>query len=164
MKRRDAATFMKVRILAIGSRMPAWVEEGCKEYRKRIPPPYTPELKELNAARRSSGKSVPQTIADEDERMLTAIRPAERVIALDQGGTAWSTEQLASAWSDWQQHGDDVCLLIGGPDGLGAKSLQRANQRWSLSALTLPHPLVRVLLFEQLYRAWTIQQGHPYHK
>ena len=88
----------------------------------------------------------------------------DRVIALDVRGSAWSTEQLAEELSDWQMAGTNVSLLIGGPDGLSRDCLQRARQRWSLSALTLPHPLVRVVLAEQLYRAWTITAGHPYHR
>ncbi len=155
---------MKLRIIAVGTRMPAWVEAGCAEYSKRLPTTHTPELQELAVAKRSTGKSLAQVIADEDQRMLAAIRPREHVVALDQGGKSWTTEQLAAHWGDWQQQGDDVCLLIGGPDGLGPDCLKKASQRWSLSALTLPHPLVRVLLFEQFYRAWSIQQGHPYHK
>lgn len=155
---------MKLRIIAVGTRMPAWVEAGCAEYSKRLPTTHTPELQELAVAKRSTGKSLAQVIADEDQRMLAAIRPREHVVALDQGGKSWTTEQLAARWGDWQQQGDDVCLLIGGPDGLGPDCLKKASQRWSLSSLTLPHPLVRVLLFEQFYRAWSIQQGHPYHK
>lgn len=155
---------MKLRIVAVGTRMPAWVEAACVEYSKRLPSAHTPELQELAVAKRSAGKSIAQVIADEDQRMLAAIRPREVVVALDQGGKSWTTEQLAANWGSWQQQGDDVCLLVGGPDGLGPDCLKRASQRWSLSELTLPHPLVRVLLFEQFYRAWTIQQGHPYHK
>lgn len=155
---------MKLRIIAVGTRMPGWVETGCTEFSKRLPPTHTPELHELTVAKRSAGKSLAQVIADEDQRMLAAIRPREHVVALDQGGKNWTTEQLAANWGNWQQQGDDVCLLIGGPDGLGPDCLRKANQRWSLSGLTLPHPLVRVLLYEQFYRAWSIQQGHPYHK
>ncbi len=155
---------MKIKVLAFGQRMPAWVQDGINEYAKRIPATHKPEIVELAVAKRTSGKSVEQLIHDEDQRMLSAIKPADFVIALDLGGKPWSTEQLAKHWSQWQLNGADVTLLVGGPDGLGAASLKRANQHWSLSALTLPHPLVRVVLMEQFYRAWSIQTGHPYHK
>jgi 23S rRNA (pseudouridine1915-N3)-methyltransferase len=96
--------------------------------------------------------------------MLGAVGERERVIALDVAGRGCSTEQLAGQLRDWLQDGRDLSLLIGGPDGLAAECLARADQRWSLSPLTLPHPLVRVLLAEQLYRAWTLVSGHPYHR
>lgn len=96
--------------------------------------------------------------------MLAAIRPADRVVALDLSGKAWSTPELAGQLENWSMDACDVSLLIGGPDGLDPRCLARADQRWSLSNLTLPHPLVRVLLAEQIYRAWTITQNHPYHK
>lgn len=155
---------MKLRVLAFGSRMPEWVLTGCAEYSKRLPAAHTPEIIELPIAKRNSGKSLSQLIAEEDQRMLGALRQEDFVIALDQAGKSWSTEQLADNLANWQQNGQDLALLIGGPDGLGPECLARANLKWSLSKLTLPHPLVRIVLFEQLYRAWSIQQGHPYHK
>jgi len=144
--------------------MPNWVSIASAEYLKRLPPSYTPELLEIAPAKRSAAKSTKQLLADEDKRMLAHIKATDNVVALDKQGKNWSTEQLATKLDGWQQDGADVCLLIGGPDGLGEGCLQRAQQRWSLSNLTFPHPLVRVVLAEQLYRAWTIQQGHPYHK
>ena len=96
--------------------------------------------------------------------MLAATAPSQRVIAMDVQGRCWSTDQLAEALASWLQDGRDVSLLVGGPDGLSSACLERAEQRWSLSALTLPHPLVRVLLAEQLYRAWTVISNHPYHR
>lgn len=144
--------------------MPEWVEEGSAEYFKRLPKAYTPEIVALAPAKRTGGKPIAQLIDDEDQRMLGHIKAKERVIALDKEGRNWSTEQLAGNLSKWQQTGTDVCLLVGGPDGLGPMCLKRAEQKWSLSQLTFPHPLIRVLLAEQLYRAWSIQQGHPYHK
>ena len=103
-------------------------------------------------------------MAKEGEAMLKAIAPSDKVIALDVLGKSWSTEKLASQLSDWQFEGCDFCFLIGGPDGLAPECLARADAKWSLSALTMPHPLVRIMLAEQLYRAWTITVGHPYHK
>lgn len=144
--------------------MPGWVDTGSNEYLKRLPKAYKPELKELPIAKRSSGKSVEQLIAEEGERMLRELRPDDHVVALDQGGRSWSTEQLSAQLSSWQQQGQDLVFLIGGPDGLAKPCLERANQSWALSALTLPHPLVRIVLFEQIYRAWSLLQGHPYHK
>ena len=96
--------------------------------------------------------------------MLAAIGERDRVVALDVKGKPWSTEQLAGNLRDWQLGGDNISLLVGGPDGLADECLQRADQRWSLSALTLPHPLVRIVLAEQLYRAWTVNSNHPYHR
>ena len=155
---------MKIKILAFGQRMPAWVQEGVGEYAKRLPGTHKPEIIELAVAKRNSGKTIDKLLQEEDRRMLSAIKTAELVVALDLQGKPWSTEQLAERWSQWQLDGADVTLLVGGPDGLGPKSLERANLHWSLSALTLPHPLVRVVLMEQFYRAWSVQTGHPYHK
>lgn len=154
---------MKIRLLAFGTRMPRWVEQACGEYRQRLPAAYRPQLVELATAKRGH-QSPERALADEDQRMLSAIRNGDHVIALDQGGKSWTTEQFTERFKAWQLAGRDVCLLVGGPEGLGSGSLARAEQRWSLSALTLPHALVRVLLFEQFYRAWSLQQGHPYHK
>lgn len=158
---------MKVRILAVGGKMPAWVQEGYREYAKRLPRELSLEVVEIplgNRGQKNSAALVEKARQKEGEAMLAALGPRDHVVALEVKGKPWSTEQLSRELADWQMSGDNVSILIGGPDGLSAECLARANQKWSLSALTLPHPLVRVLLSEQLYRAWTLLAGHPYHK
>lgn len=155
---------MRLRILAVGTRMPGWVTQGCQEYSKRLPPELRLEVVELPLGHRARNQPPDRAIAREGEAMLKAISPGEGVVALDVKGKGWSTEELARHLRTWQESGRNYNLLIGGPDGLAAECLSRAEQRWSLSPLTLPHPLVRIVLMEQLYRAWTINAGHPYHK
>lgn len=155
---------MNIRIIAIGNKMPAWVAEGYNEYSKRFPPSCTLELHEIPAEKRTKQADIARITQREGEKILAAIKPNHRVIALDVLGKGWSTEQLAANLKTWQQDGRDIDLLIGGPDGLSEACLKKAETRWSLSPLTLPHPLVRILLAEQLYRAVTILQGHPYHR
>lgn len=144
--------------------MPAWVNDGYREYARRLPRECSLSLKEIAPGQRSRSRAVERAISEEGTRMLAAVSPNQRVIALDVRGRSWSTEQLAGQLEIWMQDGRDVSLLVGGPDGLWEDCLARAEQRWSLSPLTLPHPLVRVLLAEQLYRAWTVTNGHPYHR
>lgn len=155
---------MKLRLLAVGTRMPAWVEAGYQEYARRLPPELSLELRELPLGQRGRGQPVARAVQDEGERLLKQIGRDDRVIALEVGGRSLSTEALAEHLGQWQRDARPVSLLVGGPDGLSADCLARAEWRWSLSALTLPHPLVRVLLAEQLYRAWSLNAGHPYHK
>jgi len=144
--------------------MPAWVNDGYQEYARRLPRECSLSLTEIPLGQRAKSSAVERAIAEEGARMLAAIPANQRVIALDVKGRSWSTEQLAGQLGLWMQDGRNVSLLVGGPDGLSADCLVRAEQRWSLSPLTLPHPLVRVLLAEQLYRAWTVTTGHPYHR
>lgn len=155
---------MRLRILAIGTKMPDWVESGCNEYLKRLPPELRIEVVELPLGKRGKGADIQRAILREGEAMLKAIGERDHVIALEVQGKPWSTEDLAVNLQHWQGFGDNVSLLVGGPDGLAPACLARADGHWSLSALTLPHPLVRVLLAEQLYRAWSINAGHPYHR
>ncbi len=155
---------MRIKLITVGTRMPGWVEQGYGEYTKRMPKEMSVELLELPLGHRGKGADLARAIQKEGDQMLAAIPAADKVIALDVLGKSWSTEQLAGQLSDWQMDGGNISLLVGGPDGLDPRCLQRAERKWSLSALTLPHPLVRVLLAEQLYRAWTILKGHPYHK
>lgn len=155
---------MRLRILAIGTKMPDWVEAGCNEYLKRLPPELRIEVVELPLGKRGKGADIQRAILREGEAMLKAIGERDQVIALEVQGKSWSTGDLAVNLQHWQGSGDNVSLLVGGPDGLAPACLARADSRWSLSALTLPHPLVRVLLAEQLYRAWSINAGHPYHR
>jgi 23S rRNA (pseudouridine1915-N3)-methyltransferase len=155
---------MQINLIAVGTRMPAWVSDGYHEYARRMPRECVLTLTEIPLGQRSKAQPVERAVNDEGKRMLAAVGDRQRVIALDVNGRGWSTEQLADALREWLQDGRDVSLLIGGPDGLAADCLARAEHRWSLSPLTLPHPLVRVLLAEQLYRAWTLTSGHPYHR
>lgn len=155
---------MKISILAVGKKMPAWVDTAWQEYAKRLPRELSPVLFEIALAQRSKNTSAEKAKQEEGQSLLTAINANSRVLALDVLGRSISTEQLAEKIQGWQMQGQDITILIGGPDGLAAECLQRADERWSLSAMTLPHPLVRIVLIEQLYRAWTIMAGHPYHK
>jgi 23S rRNA (pseudouridine1915-N3)-methyltransferase len=155
---------MRFKIIAVGTRMPSWVEEGYQDYAKRLPRDFSVEAVELPLGPRGKGSSVAKAIAKEGEAMLAAIPKGDRVIALDVQGKPWSTEQLADKLSGWSMEGSHYSILIGGPDGLAPECLARADAKWSLSALTLPHPLVRIVLIEQLYRAWSILNRHPYHK
>ncbi|PWW35948.1 23S rRNA (pseudouridine1915-N3)-methyltransferase [Chromohalobacter israelensis] len=144
--------------------MPDWVTRGVDEYLKRLPRDFSVEIVEIAPGKRGKNADVARAIQGEGNAMLAKLRDQERVIALAVDGQHWSTERLAANADHWRQDGRDVALLVGGPDGLDPRLLSRAEQRWSLSALTLPHPLVRILLAEQLYRAWTLLAGHPYHR
>ncbi|MCW4151085.1 23S rRNA (pseudouridine(1915)-N(3))-methyltransferase RlmH [Halomonas sp. 18H] len=155
---------MKVRMLAVGNRMPGWVNQGVEEYRKRLPRDFALHIEEIAPGARGKNADTGRAMAQESERIRARLKGNEHIVALEVGGKAWSTEQLAEQTADWRHAGCDVALLVGGPDGLDASLSARADQRWSLSPLTLPHPLVRVLLAEQLYRAWTLMVGHPYHR
>jgi 23S rRNA (pseudouridine1915-N3)-methyltransferase len=154
---------VKLRLIAVGAKSPDWVVAGFTEYARRMPRECAVELVEIAPARRKGWP--PERIrADEGERMLARIGSGDRVIALDVRGRACSTEDLANKLDRWRALGDDVCFLIGGADGLDEACLDRAGESISLSAMTFPHQLVRVLLAEQLYRAWTVLHGHPYHR
>ena len=155
---------MRISIITIGTKMPPWVIQGVDEYSKRMPRELRVEWKELPLAPRGKGSNAKQLKDKEGDQILKAIPAGDRVIALDVQGKSLSTRALAEQLSDWQMSGGNYSLLIGGPDGLSRACLERAERRWSLSALTLPHPLVRILLAEQLYRAWTITVNHPYHR
>lgn len=155
---------MRLKIIAVGTKMPRWVEEGYGDYAKRLPRDFAVEVVELPLGPRGKNASIQKAITKEGEQMLAAIPAGDRVIALDVKGKPWSTQQLAENLASWRMEGDNYSLLIGGPDGLSPECLSRAHAKWSLSALTLPHPLVRIVVIEQLYRAWTILNNHPYHK
>jgi 23S rRNA (pseudouridine1915-N3)-methyltransferase len=155
---------MRLSIIAVGTKMPAWVDQGVKEYDRRMPRELKVQWREIPLVRRGKDTSAESLRQREGEKILKAIPTGDRVIALDVRGESWSTERLAEKLQSWQMSGDNFSLLIGGPDGLSRECLALASQRWSLSDLTLPHPLVRILLAEQLYRAWTITANHPYHR
>ncbi|HKE44898.1 MAG TPA: 23S rRNA (pseudouridine(1915)-N(3))-methyltransferase RlmH [Steroidobacteraceae bacterium] len=155
---------MRIELLALGTRMPAWVDAGVEDYVRRFAPEIRCELREIPLARRSGDANVTRAIADEGERLLAAVRKDAFVIALEVGGAAFSTEQLAQWLGQRMRDGRDLTFLIGGPDGLAPACVQRSELRWSLSALTLPHGLVRIVVVEQLYRALSLLRGHPYHR
>jgi 23S rRNA (pseudouridine1915-N3)-methyltransferase len=154
---------VRITLLAVGTRMPAWVDSAVAEYSKRLPPELRFEIRALPIANRSGGNTA-QAMAREGKSIRDAMPRRDRLVALDVAGRALSTEQLAAHLSAWQMSGDNYSLVIGGPDGIEGSLLEKSNMRWSLSPLTLPHPLVRVVVVEQLYRAWTINAGHPYHR
>lgn len=155
---------MKIRLLAVGQKMPAWVEAGWAEYAGRMPPECRLELVEIPLAQRAKSQPVERAVQQEGGKLLAALDGGERLIALDVRGKAWSTDELATQLADWLRDGRDLALAVGGPDGLAPDVLARAERRWSLSPLTLPHPLVRVVIAEQLYRATSILKNHPYHR
>lgn len=155
---------MRVRLLAVGTKMPDWVTRGVEEYRKRLPRDFALELEEIAPGARGKNADTRRAVTQEAERIRARLRGDEHLVALEVGGKPWSTEQLARQAEGWRLEGRDVALLVGGPDGLDPALSAAADQRWSLSPLTLPHPLVRILLAEQLYRAWTLMVGHPYHR
>lgn len=155
---------MRIKIIAVGTKMPDWVEAGYAEYAKRMPRDVTVEMVELPLAQRGKNTDIARAMEKEGEAILAAIGKGEQVIALEVKGKPWSTEQLAEQLAGWKMSGSNYCLLIGGPDGLASEVSNLASIKWSLSPLTLPHPLVRILVIEQLYRACTILQNHPYHK
>lgn len=154
---------MHIRILAVGGRQPGWVANGFDAFAARLPRHWQFRLEEIRAVSRS-GRSADAAVVAEGEAVIRAVGDAERVIALDERGEQPSSAGLAAWLDDWQADGRDVCLVIGGPDGLSETCMARAERRWSLSRLTLPHGLVRVVVAEQLYRAWSLQSGHPYHR
>jgi 23S rRNA (pseudouridine1915-N3)-methyltransferase len=154
---------MRIRLLAIGTRMPGWVDAGIADYVRRLGPEFHLEIEALAPGKRGSGDES-RAVADEGRRMLIAIHPDEYVVALEVQGKSFSTEELAKWLAQRLQEGRDVALLIGGPDGLAPECRKRGNLHWSLSPLTLPHALVRIVLVEQLYRAMSILTGHPYHR
>lgn len=155
---------MRIHLIAVGTRMPAWVEQGYREFSKRLPHECALQLHEIPLGKRSKSQAAERARDAEGQAMLAAIPADCHVVALDVKGRTWSTEDLAAKLQDWMASGRDLALLIGGPDGLSPACLERAGQRWSLSSLTFPHALVRVLVAEQLYRAWTVTTGHPYHR
>lgn len=148
--------------------MPDWVNTAFADYCRRLPAECSLQLHEVEPGRRSKSQSIERAMAEESERLLKVIDKVipkgALVIALDERGKSLQSKVLATQMTSWLQEGRDVVLMVGGADGLSQECLQRASWRWSLSALTLPHAMVRVLLAEQLYRAWSILNNHPYHR
>lgn len=155
---------MKINLVTVGSRMPSWVDDGVAEYTKRLPPEFSLSVTDVPLGKRGKGLDVEQAIRKEADALLARVRPQDHVIALEVTGLRLSTEALAQRLDAIRMEGRNIVMLVGGPDGLGQTCLHRADEKWSLSALTLPHPLVRILVAEQIYRAWTVLNAHPYHR
>jgi len=155
---------VRLRLVAIGQRPPAWVTAGWREYARRFPPHLPLELLEIPAGHRARGADLDRARDREGKALLAATARTGHVVALDGAGTPWSTADLAAGLATWMQQGLDVDFLVGGPDGLSRASIAGAGAVWSLGPLTLPHLLVRVVVAEQLYRAWSMVQNHPYHR
>jgi len=155
---------MRIRLLAIGNKLSSWIEEGFQEYVKRFPASCYLELIEIPAEKRSKQSDIERLIEREGEKLLTAVKSGNRIIALEVTGQLWTTEKLAENLKNWQSEGRNIDMLVGGADGLSKACLKKADIQWSLSPLTLPHALVRILVAEQLYRAVSILQNHPYHR
>ena len=144
--------------------MPEWVSQGYDEFARRMPPECRLNLIEIPAAKRTKAADIKRLLAQEGERMLEALPKNVLVVALDVSGHRWDTEEVAQQLDAWMYEGRDIALLLGGPEGLAPACRQQAERSWSLSPLTFPHPLVRIIVAEQLYRATTILKHHPYHK
>lgn len=155
---------MQLLVAAVGKRMPNWVNEAWTEYARRMPSELSLSLREISLAKRGKNADTNRLTTVESAALYAAIPQRARTIALDVKGQPWSTSRLAANLEDWMGDGRDVGFMIGGPDGISPDTMQKADDRWSLGPLTLPHPLVRVVLAEQLYRAWTITRNHPYHR
>jgi 23S rRNA (pseudouridine1915-N3)-methyltransferase len=155
---------MKCRLIAAGTRLPDWVNAGFREYQKRLRAPLTLELLEIPVATRRAGENPQRAVAHEGAAMLEALGRDDYVVALELSGKSMSTVELKDWLAQRLEDGRALALLIGGPDGLAPACLQRANYLWSLSPLTLPHALVRIVVAEQLYRAMSLRAGHPYHR
>src|SRR5262249_23511973 len=153
---------MRAYLIAVGERMPAWVSDGFGEYSKRLARDLPLQLVEIST--KSRGRDAARAVADEGAALLAAIPKSAHVVALDGRGKPWSSEDLATQLGRWRMLGKDLAVVVGGPDGLAASVLKRADQRWSLGPATLPHPLVRIVVAEQLYRAVSQLNGHPYHR
>ena len=155
---------MNIYLIAVGTKMPEWVNQGYQEYAHRLPAKCSLILKEITAEKRMKNSNIDAITNKDCEKIKAAIPNNCRIVALDVKGQSWSTEKLATRMEDWMMSGQDVAMIIGGPDGLSRELLQMAQEKWSLSALTFPHPLVRVVLAEQIYRAFTVTENHPYHR
>jgi 23S rRNA (pseudouridine1915-N3)-methyltransferase len=155
---------MHIRLIAVSDRQPGWVGDAVDEYVKRLPGQWRFRLDTVPTARRTGAAGPGQATETEGLLVLKHLKPAETVVLLDEAGTQMTSEELSGRLNEWQSAGSDLVFVIGGPDGVSDDCLRRADFRWSLSRLTLPHGLARVVLVEQLYRAHTLLQGHPYHR
>lgn len=154
---------MQINLIAVGNKMPEWVLQGYNDYARRLPRECELILKEIAPDKRRSG-DIARIIREEGERMIAALPPRAHVVTLDIPGKRWSTEDLSQSLRRWFNNGQPVALMVGGPEGLSQEVRELARESWSLSPLTFPHPLVRVIVAEQLYRAWSLLNNHPYHR
>lgn len=155
---------MHIRLIAVGDRQPSWVDTAFTDYAARLPRQWQFRLDEVATAQRRKSASADAAVAAEGAKLLAKLKPAEFVVLLDENGRQFSSRELADKLDEWQAVGQDIVFIIGGPDGVSADVQKRANLTWSLSKLTLPHGLARVLFAEQIYRAWSLTTGHPYHR
>jgi len=155
---------LKITLITLGNKMPAWVDQAVSEFCKRLQDGVAVTIVEIPLLRRGKSTDLSRIMEKEMHLMSAAIPNSARVIALDLGGESFSSEQLAVKLEHLQQINSHLCFLIGGPEGLSPQLIARSDERWSLSKLTLPHTLVRIVLLETLYRAWSILHNHPYHK
>jgi 23S rRNA (pseudouridine1915-N3)-methyltransferase len=153
-----------IRLIAVGDRQPTWVDSAFDDYVARLPRQWQFRLDIIATAKRHKSSPVDKAIQTESEKILSRTKPADHVVVLDELGRQFSSRELARRLDDWQAVGEDLVFVIGGPDGVSATLKERANTCWSLSKLTLPHGLARVLFAEQIYRAWSLLTGHPYHR
>ncbi len=155
---------MHIRLIAVGDRQPTWVDDAFDNYSARFPREWKFRLDSLATVRRGKNDRSTRAMEAEGEQILSRIDAAEQVVLLDERGKQFTSNDLSKRLESWQADGRDLCFVIGGPDGVSAAVRERANSTWSLSNLTLPHGLARVLFAEQMYRAWSLQVGHPYHR
>ncbi|MCY4467856.1 MAG: 23S rRNA (pseudouridine(1915)-N(3))-methyltransferase RlmH [Thiotrichales bacterium] len=155
---------MRIHLIAISHRRAGWEQDGFREYARRMPPELSLELHEIAPSKRRKRSPAERCVEDEGRRLVAAVPGSARVVALDERGSRWTTLELANRIERWMHDGRDVALLVGGADGLAPACIEAAEHRWSLSPLTLPHGLARIVVAEQLYRASTIIRRHPYHR
>ncbi len=155
---------MHIHLVAVGQKMPAWVDDACADFLKRLPPELKLNPILVPLIKRGKTPDIKRIVRDESRSLLAAIPAGSQLIALDVLGKRVTTEKLSKLLDGWMQQGQDIALVIGGPDGLSDELLQQTPMKISLSDLTFPHPLIRVMLVEQLYRAWSILNNHPYHR
>lgn len=155
---------MRLQLIAVGTKMPSWVEQGYQEYVRRFPHDMPLQLTEIPAGKRGKNADIARILQKEGEQTLAAIPKGNHIVTLEVTGKPWDTPKLAKNMENWLMDGRDVSLLIGGPEGLAPACIAASQQKWSLSTLTLPHPLVRIIVAESLYRAWSINNNHPYHR
>jgi len=155
---------MQINLISVGNKMPSWVQQGYDEYAKRMPKECGLVLKEVMPGKRGKNSDVARIVREEGERMIQAVPSKTHIVTLDIPGKSWTTPELSVAMKRWMESGQNVALMIGGPEGLADSVKDLARESWSLSKLTFPHPVVRILVAEQLYRAWSILNNHPYHR
>lgn len=155
---------MRVRLIAVGDKQPSWVDNAVAAYTERLPRHWKFRLDAIDTAPRAKGGDATAAMQAEERKVLAAVKPSEHVVLLDERGADPTSRDLADLLNGWLSAGRDLCFVIGGPDGVSDECAARANYRWSLSRMTFPHGLARVMFTEQLYRAWTLIQGHPYHR